>query len=353
MSQPLVTVACPVYRHQPFVRQCLNAVAAQTIGANTIQLIIIDDHSPDSSLEVVRLWMREGSVPDTTLITHQTNRGLWFGLQEAYQAAKGKYFCISSGDDLMHPHMIKTLTDALESPGPEAACAYADHDYVDAQGHITGTSMLRQIYQSIDDIPQGHILAKAIWQAPFVTQAAMFRTASMHAIGHRYRPEIICEDWDLILQLAAHGHRFLHVNSVVASYRTDPQMPSMLRSYNHRSHRNRMHASIMRMMLNAMHIPEVPETERTQMAAKCLHAATQTIWNPGQQPVIRQQLAELTRLRPSLAPHILRVILLLRINKITATISYISESLQAFRHTIPVLSVRIREKLIISLTRKH
>lgn len=349
MSGPLVTVACPVYRHGAFVRQCLDAVAAQTIGGAHLQLIIIDDLSPDDSVAVIDHWLRTCTLPHVTFIRHTANRGLWYGLQEAFEAAEGRYFCISSGDDFMHPHMLKALTDALEQAGPDAACAYADHDYVDAQGRITGTTMLGHRYANKAQRPVGHILPQAIWQAPFVTQAAMFRTAAMRAIGHRYRPEIICEDWDLILQLAAHGYVFAHVDAVVASYRTDPQMPSMLRSYDQRARRNRMHASIMHMMLDAMRVPAVPEKERQQMAAKCLDAARQAMWNPGSGTEIRKYLDELDRSGKYPRASMLRSFFFLRLNALTSLLALMSDRFKAILSATDRFAIRAKEKAILTL----
>ena len=352
MTGPLVTVACPVYRHGAFVRQCLDAVAAQTIGGAHMQLIIIDDLSPDDSVEVIQDWLRTCTLPHVTFIRHTTNRGLWYGLQEAFEAAEGRYFCISSGDDYMHPHMVQALAQALEQAGPQAACAYADHDYVDAQGRITGHTMLGQRYPTKDQRPVGNILPHAIWQAPFVTQAAMFRTAAMRAIGHRYRPEIICEDWDLILQLAAHGYSFAHVDSVVASYRTDPAMPSMLRSYDQRTRRNRMHASVMRMMLDALQVPGLPLAQRQQMAAKCLDSARRAASNPGHGALIRAQLHQLGTLQPTAGLAGLSLLYTLRLNVALALISTAAHTMSTFAHACRLLGQRAIEKTRVLLRGK-
>lgn len=342
-------MACPVYGHEAFVKQCLDAVAAQTVDPTLIQLIVIEDCSPDQSAARVEEWLAEKKLPNVTFIRHTQNRGLYFGLQEAFEMAQGQYFAISSGDDCMLPNFLQQLGNAIDASPKNVACAYADHNYIDLEGRITGETMIGHKYAAKAHIPQGKILDRSIWNAPFVTQAAMFRVSAMRSIGHRYRPEIICEDWDLILQLAAHGFEFVFVDAVVASYRTDPRMSSMLRSYDQRLKRNRMYASVMRMMLDVLKIGVDSPEIRSEITKKCIDLSKKALLNPGFDDVMATQLAELAKSGSSIQLHWHRFLWLVQANRPLAFCALFIDKIAELRRAAQKLAIRAKEKSMLVL----
>lgn len=342
-------MACPVYGHEAFVKECLDAVVDQTVDPSLIQLIIIEDHSPDASAQMVEEWVAQAKLPNITYIRHQQNRGLYYGLQEAFELAQGEYFAISSGDDRMLPNFLQQLGNAMDQAPDRVACAFADHNYIDMDGHITGETMIGHKYASKADVPQGKILGRAIWDAPFVTQAAMFRVSAMRSIGHRYRPEIICEDWDLILQLAAHKFEFVFVDAVVASYRTDPRMSSMLRSYDQRLKRNRMYASVMRMMLDVLKVGVDSPEIRSEVIKKCIDLSKKALNNPGYAVVMADQLAELALYGSSVRISWHRFLWLIQANRPISWVALLVDKMVEFWCKGVRLVIRAKEKSVLTL----
>lgn len=73
VAEPLaVSVVVPVWNTEPWLMQCLDSVAAQTIGTDRVELIAVDDGSTDGSAAMLdahaatRPWMR---------VVHQSNSG--------------------------------------------------------------------------------------------------------------------------------------------------------------------------------------------------------------------------------------------------------------------------------------
>ena len=54
-NNPLVTVVCLCYNHSHYVQEALNSVLNQTYS--NIELIVIDDCSPDDSKSVIEVWI--------------------------------------------------------------------------------------------------------------------------------------------------------------------------------------------------------------------------------------------------------------------------------------------------------
>ena len=46
MKQPLITVVIPVYNIEPYIKECLDSISAQTY--ENLEILLVDDGSPDN-----------------------------------------------------------------------------------------------------------------------------------------------------------------------------------------------------------------------------------------------------------------------------------------------------------------
>jgi glycosyltransferase involved in cell wall biosynthesis len=71
-ATPLVSVIVPVWNVEPYLRQCLDSVVAQTIGFDRIELIAVDDGSTDGSGAILDEYAaRHRNV----IVIHEPNSG--------------------------------------------------------------------------------------------------------------------------------------------------------------------------------------------------------------------------------------------------------------------------------------
>lgn len=106
-----ITVAIPVYNADLYVADTIRSVLEQDF-TGTYEIIIIDDHGTDRSMEVVaelqRTHPRGGLI---RVIRPEHNIGQGKGRVMALQAAKGQYFFMMDDDDLLLPHTLSHLYD--------------------------------------------------------------------------------------------------------------------------------------------------------------------------------------------------------------------------------------------------
>jgi glycosyltransferase involved in cell wall biosynthesis len=119
MSQPLVTIAIPVYNGAPFMRRALDAVFAQDY--ENVEIIASDNGSADESLEILREYA--GRHPEMRILRQETNIGVSGNFLVLLAAARGTYFFWACCDDSWHPSFTRKLVDALKAR-PEAAIAF-------------------------------------------------------------------------------------------------------------------------------------------------------------------------------------------------------------------------------------
>ena len=67
-----LSIVIPCYQVEAYLRRCLNALLAQSLDG--IQLVCVNDGSPDNCLQILREYERR--FPNVAVID-QENRGVW------------------------------------------------------------------------------------------------------------------------------------------------------------------------------------------------------------------------------------------------------------------------------------
>ena len=95
-----VTVVVPCYNYGRYLRQCVASIVDHQPGID-IEVIIVDDCSPDGSVELARaIAAEDGRV---RVISHETNRGHIATYNDGLAAATGEFVLLLSADDILTP----------------------------------------------------------------------------------------------------------------------------------------------------------------------------------------------------------------------------------------------------------
>lgn len=114
MYTPLVTIVIPVYNGADYVCQAIESALAQTY--KNIEIIVVNDGSPDNSEEVIKPYM------DRIRYFRKSNGGVSTALNYAIREMKGSWLSWLSHDDLYLPQkvesQIRRLNELMEQhPG--------------------------------------------------------------------------------------------------------------------------------------------------------------------------------------------------------------------------------------------
>ena len=111
-----VSIVIPIYNVEKYVAECLNSVISQTYDHSKIECIIVDDCTPDSSMEIVNEIIREYDG-DMAFITcrHEHNQGLSAARNTGIDIATGKYIYFIDSDDYIYPNTIALLLSAADN----------------------------------------------------------------------------------------------------------------------------------------------------------------------------------------------------------------------------------------------
>ena len=110
-SPPLVSVLVPSYNSAAYLEACLESALAQTY--TNIEIIVVDDGSTDTSLELATTFSSRG-----VRVISQENRGQSAALNTAFDASKGEYLQYLDADDILDSKKIEVQVTRLQGAAP-------------------------------------------------------------------------------------------------------------------------------------------------------------------------------------------------------------------------------------------
>ena len=120
-----ISIIIPVYKVEAYIEECLASVVAQSDAKANIECIIVDDCSPDGSMDIVRRFVDnyQGAV-QFRLLRHEVNRGLSAARNTGIDAATGDYLLFVDSDDYLSADCLSTLVSGFDlCPGADVVQA--------------------------------------------------------------------------------------------------------------------------------------------------------------------------------------------------------------------------------------
>ncbi len=212
-SRAEVTFIVVTFNHERWITQCLDSAVNQTLEESRI--IVLDDASQDSTVQVVEQYMSEhpGRVE---LVAHSVNQGLGRTLTEGLSLVETTYFAYISGDDWMEPERLAVQVPAMKARGDRAGLSYADVYRADASGERIGSTLSERMGDSWKPyaVEPYRLLLEGNWlPAPSI----LLRTEALRAVGG-YDQDLFYEDHDVALRVARE-YDLVYVDHPIATHR--------------------------------------------------------------------------------------------------------------------------------------
>jgi glycosyltransferase EpsJ len=128
MSNPEVSVIIPLYNVEDYLSECLDSVVNQSL--QNIEIILIDDGSPDKSGEIADEYAERDS---RIKVFHQSNRGVGHARNAGIESARGEFVYIMDSDDWLEPAALQRMYDAAVEHNIDSVLAA--HWIVDNNGN--------------------------------------------------------------------------------------------------------------------------------------------------------------------------------------------------------------------------
>lgn len=108
----MISVIVPVYNVEPYLRQCIDSILAQTY--TDFELILVDDGSPDNCGAICDEYAEKDN---RIRVIHQKNGGVSAARNAGIDIATGEYISFVDSDDWVHPEYLAYLYRAVQEQG--------------------------------------------------------------------------------------------------------------------------------------------------------------------------------------------------------------------------------------------
>ncbi|WP_299225958.1 glycosyltransferase family 2 protein [uncultured Psychroserpens sp.] len=112
MSKPLISILTPFKNTSSYLYECINSIIAQTY--KHWELLIIDDHSTDSSYTIVEDFAKSDH---RIKLFKNSGDGIIDALALAFSKSTGTFITRMDSDDKMHPEKLQIMLNDLQSHG--------------------------------------------------------------------------------------------------------------------------------------------------------------------------------------------------------------------------------------------
>ena len=106
-----VSIIIPNYNGSRYLRECLDSALRQEY--NSYDIIIVDDDSNDTSVELVYEYQKK--YKNITLLQNKKNKGVSYSRNIGVQAANSTYVAFLDSDDTVSRNWLSSIMDAIEN----------------------------------------------------------------------------------------------------------------------------------------------------------------------------------------------------------------------------------------------
>lgn len=122
--EPLVSICCLTYNHEPYIRDAIEGFLMQKTDF-PFEILIHDDASTDGTADIIREY--EAKYPNIIKPIYQTenqySKGIKVSQVHQFPRAKGKYIAMCEGDDYwIDPYKLQKQVDFLEANPEYSMC---------------------------------------------------------------------------------------------------------------------------------------------------------------------------------------------------------------------------------------
>lgn len=125
MNEIKISVIVPVYNVEKYLKRCLDSIISQNL--KEIEILIINDCSPDNSLKIIQEYMRKDER--IILINKEKNEGISSARNSGVKIAKGEYILMIDSDDWIEQNYFKDMYNVASKNNADIVISDFFHDY--------------------------------------------------------------------------------------------------------------------------------------------------------------------------------------------------------------------------------
>lgn len=190
-SAPTLSILLLCWNHAPYLRQCIEGIAAQE--RDGIEILFLDNGSTDNSLELARALFAEHRL-EATLLSNTAPAGISANFNRLLAASSGELIAVLSTDDWYEPAYCTSMRAAAGADAEAGWFTCGGRYFFEDSSDSAPVDDRR--FRSGDVLP-----ALLAGEEPFFFVGCCFRRTALLDVGG-WDEALPIEDRDLFLRLA-------------------------------------------------------------------------------------------------------------------------------------------------------
>jgi alpha-1,3-rhamnosyltransferase len=217
----LVSIVVITYKSEKYILETLESIKAQIY--HNIELIISDDCSTDSTVEICRNWIEQNKERfiKTELITTGKNKGIPANCNRGVKSANGQWIKLIAGDDILDRSCIINFLDHASNYPDATIISSSIQFFTDTFKEANFGKVINPeevvFFNSDTSANRQHNM---LLRANYVHGASvMIKKTAITDVGGFDEKYPLLEDYPMFLKLTKAGYKIYGLNKVTVYYR--------------------------------------------------------------------------------------------------------------------------------------
>ncbi len=107
----ILSIIIPVYKVEEYINECLESIFTQL--PNSVEIILINDGTPDQSIEIIKSTYSNWLAKDQVVLLEQKNAGPGSARNKGLAVARSKYIGFLDSDDILLDNYFSIILDIV------------------------------------------------------------------------------------------------------------------------------------------------------------------------------------------------------------------------------------------------
>jgi glycosyltransferase involved in cell wall biosynthesis len=218
---PRVTIVALCHNHEPFLREALDSILAQTYPH--LEVWLVDDASTDASPEILREYA--AANPSWRTLFLSENVGNCRAFNQAFRQSQGEFVIDFATDDVLLPARVAQQVAQFQAASPAVGVVYSNCELIDETSRPLGLHHRPDSAGRLKPAPaSGWVFAEVLRRYFISTPTMMMRRACLESLGG-YDETLTYEDFDFWVR-ASRDWQFQYLDEVTTRKRKHPRSMS-------------------------------------------------------------------------------------------------------------------------------
>lgn len=214
----MISLIVPVYKVEPYLRQCIDSILAQTY--TDFELILVDDGSPDTCGAMCDTY----SEKDPRIhVLHKENGGVSSARNVGLAHAQGEYIVFVDSDDHVGENYLKDLYSAYQAAEDSKLLVLSDYQPFSSTGKVAKTFSEQFTVSLCGEGNDAELFRRLVFEfLIFPPYCKLYRRDVIERNGLQFNQTLrSAEDFDFNCRYIRYMDKITYVPSVEYNYRVD------------------------------------------------------------------------------------------------------------------------------------